>query len=45
MEASLIPAEPPKEDGALIMDEMAEVGIESVIVPIIRGHEDFVSLF
>jgi phosphoenolpyruvate carboxylase len=44
MEASLIPAEPPKEEWRAIMDEMAEVGMNQYR-SIIRGHEDFVPYF
>jgi phosphoenolpyruvate carboxylase len=44
MEASLIPASPPKEEWRAIMDEMAEVGMNQYR-SIIRGHEDFVPYF
>jgi len=44
MEASLIPAEAPKEEWRAIMDEMAEVGMNQYR-SIIRGHEDFVPYF
>ncbi|MDB4837767.1 phosphoenolpyruvate carboxylase [Marinomonas sp.] len=44
MEASLMPAEPPKEEWRAIMDEMAEVGMNQYR-SIIRGHEDFVPYF
>lgn len=44
MEASLIPAEPPKDEWRAIMDEMAEVGMNQYR-SIIRGHEDFVPYF
>ena len=44
MEASLIPAEPPKEEWRAIMDEMAEVGMNQYR-SIVRGHEDFVPYF
>ncbi|ETI58368.1 phosphoenolpyruvate carboxylase [Marinomonas profundimaris] len=44
MEASLIPAESPKEEWRAIMDEMAEVGMNQYR-SIVRGHEDFVPYF
>jgi phosphoenolpyruvate carboxylase len=44
MEASLIPAEAPKEEWRAIMDEMAEVGMNQYR-SIIRGHDDFVPYF
>ncbi|PYF78615.1 MULTISPECIES: phosphoenolpyruvate carboxylase [Marinomonas] len=44
MEASLIPAEAPKEEWRAIMDEMAEVGMNQYR-SIVRGHEDFVPYF
>ena len=44
MEASLIPAELPKEEWRAIMDEMAEVGMNQYR-SIVRGHEDFVPYF
>ncbi|BDX02102.1 phosphoenolpyruvate carboxylase [Marinomonas pontica] len=44
MEASLIPAEPPKEEWRAIMDEMAEVGMNQYR-SIVRGHDDFVPYF
>ncbi|AEF55679.1 phosphoenolpyruvate carboxylase [Marinomonas posidonica] len=44
MEATLIPAEPPKEEWRAIMDEMAEVGMNQYR-SIVRGHEDFVPYF
>jgi len=44
MEATLIPAESPKEEWRAIMDEMAEVGMNQYR-SIIRGHEDFVPYF
>lgn len=44
MEASLMPAEEPKEEWRAIMDEMAEVGMNQYR-SIVRGHEDFVSYF
>lgn len=44
MEASLIPAEPPKEEWRAIMDEMAEAGMNQYR-SIVRGHEDFVPYF
>lgn len=44
MEASLIPAEPPKEEWRAIMDEMAEVGMNQYR-SIVWGHEDFVPYF
>ncbi|MCV2403831.1 phosphoenolpyruvate carboxylase [Marinomonas sp. C2222] len=44
MEASLMPAELPKEEWRAIMDEMAEVGMNQYR-SIVRGHEDFVPYF
>ncbi|MBJ7538376.1 phosphoenolpyruvate carboxylase [Marinomonas transparens] len=44
MEASLIPAQAPKEEWRAIMDEMAEVGMNQYR-SIVRGHEDFVPYF
>ncbi|MEO9653761.1 phosphoenolpyruvate carboxylase [Marinomonas sp.] len=44
MEASLMPAQAPKEEWRAIMDEMAEVGMNQYR-SIVRGHEDFVPYF
>ncbi|MFT2111053.1 phosphoenolpyruvate carboxylase [Marinomonas sp. 2405UD68-3] len=44
MEASLSPAESPKEEWRAIMDEMAEIGMNQYR-GIVRGHEDFVPYF
>lgn len=44
LEATLIPASPPKEEWRAIMDEMAEVGMNQYR-SIVRGHEDFVAYF
>ncbi|BFM51013.1 phosphoenolpyruvate carboxylase [Marinomonas sp. THO17] len=44
MEATLLPAEAPKEEWRAIMDEMAEVGMNQYR-SIVRGHEDFVPYF
>ncbi len=44
MEASLMPAQAPKDEWRAIMDEMAEVGMNQYR-SIVRGHEDFVPYF
>ncbi len=44
MEASLIPAQAPKEEWRALMDEMAEEGMNQYR-SIVRGHEDFVPYF
>ncbi len=44
LEASLIPADSPKEEWRALMDEMAEEGMNQYR-SIVRGHEDFVPYF
>lgn len=44
LEATLMPAEAPKEEWRAVMDEMAEIGMNQYR-SIVRGHEDFVPYF
>jgi Phosphoenolpyruvate carboxylase (EC 4.1.1.31) len=44
MEATLMPAEAPKQEWRAIMDEIAEVGMNQYR-SIVRGHEEFVPYF
>ena len=44
LEATLMPAEAPKEEWRAVMDEMAEIGMNQYR-SIVRGHPDFVPYF
>lgn len=44
LEATLMPAQPPKEEWRAVMDEMAEIGMNQYR-SIVRGHPDFVPYF
>lgn len=44
LEATLMPADAPKEEWRAVMDEMAEIGMNQYR-SIVRGHEDFVPYF
>ncbi|WP_036178738.1 phosphoenolpyruvate carboxylase [Marinomonas sp. MED121] len=44
LEATLMPAQAPKEEWRAVMDEMAEIGMNQYR-SIVRGHQDFVPYF